>query len=156
MKITKAKKSDRKFIAKLLFELLNIKNAGEGEKIFLSETKKGHNYLIAKEKNNGVGLITYLMHGRPKHGLAELYHVVVMPEYRGTGAAKKLFLALEKELKAEYKKAGGKLRKLFLMTRRNNSRAQRFYKKMGMKFETRLKSHFYKGKDEYIFSKFYK
>jgi len=156
MKITKAKLSDKKQVGLILFELLNIKSASEGEKVFLSETKKGHIYLLAKDKGKVVGLVTYLMHGRPMHGLAELYHIVVMPEQRGSGAAKKLFDELEKEIKKEYKKMGGKLRKLYLMTRHSNARAQKFYKKMGLEFETKLKSHFYRGKAEYIFSKFYK
>lgn len=156
MKIVKANKSDKKQIGLVLYELLNIKNPKEGEKVFLNETKKGHVYLLAKDEGKIIGLTTYLIHGRAKHGLAELYHIVVMPEYRGLGVAKKLFDSLEKEIKRDYKKIGGKLRKLFLMTRHNNARAQKFYKKMGLKFETKLKSHFYQGKDEYIFSKFYK
>jgi len=156
MKIVKAKLSDKKNVGKILFELLNIKNSKEGEKVFVDESKKGHVYLLAKDKGKIIGITTYLIHGRAKHGLAELYHIVVMPEYRGSGAAKRLFNELEKEIKKEYKKMGGKLRKLYLMTRFNNARAQKFYKKMGLKYETKLKSHFYKGKAEHIFSKFYK
>lgn len=156
MNIVKAKLSDKKQIGEVLLELLNIKNAREGEKVFLNEIKKGHTYLVAKERDKIIGLVTYLVHGRAKHGLAELYHIVVLPEHRGSGAAKRLYAALEKELKQEYKRMGGKLRKLFLTTRFSNARAQKFYKKMGLKFETKLKSHFYKGKDEYIFSKFYR
>ena len=108
MKIIKAKLSDKKQVGAVLFELLNIKSAKEGEREFIKETKKGHTYLLAKDKGKVVGLVTFLMHGRPMHGLAELYHIVVLPDQRGSGAAQKLFDELEKEIKNEYKKAGGK------------------------------------------------
>ncbi|PIS05377.1 MAG: hypothetical protein COT81_01185 [Candidatus Buchananbacteria bacterium CG10_big_fil_rev_8_21_14_0_10_42_9] len=157
MKVTirKAKKSDATGVGKLLFSFMNIKNAAEGRRLFLNELTKGNKYLIASVGQDLIGLISYKKHGRPKHGLAELDHIVVLPKWRGQGVARKLVGVLEKELKQEYRRSGAKLRKLFLLTRYNNKLAQTFYKKVGFKVDAALKHHFYPGQDEWMFSKFF-
>jgi len=95
------------------------------------------------------------MHGLPKHQLCELDRIAVLPDYRGKGVAAALFKALIRESNLAYKKNGFKLRKLYILCHADNKRAHAFYKKMGMKKEVVLKDHFYKGKDEFVFSRFF-
>ena len=47
------------------------------------------------------------------------------------------------------------LRKLYLLTHADNIRAHKFYGKLGFKHETTLKQHYYKDKDEYVYSMFF-
>ena len=96
------------------------------------------------------------MHGLPKHQLAELDRIAVLPEYKGKGVAQKLFNALVKDAKEFFKKHNSKLRKLYLLCHADNQRAHQFYEKMGFKHETTLKKHYYKNKDEFVFSIFFK
>ena len=48
-----------------------------------------------------------------------------------------------------------KLRKLYLLTHADNTRAHKFYEKLGFKHETTLKQHYYSDKDEFIYSLFF-
>ena len=155
MKIRKAIRKDAKGIANVLIQSYNIKDSGEGVKVFKNETGKNHNYIVAEDKGKIIGIVTWLMHGLPKHQLCELDRVAVLPEYRGKGVAKKLFDALVKDAKQFYKKNNSRLRKLYLLTHADNERAQRFYEKLGFKHETTLKEHYYKNKDEYVYSIFF-
>ena len=155
MKIRKAKSKDSKGIANVLVQSYNVKALKEGTNIFKSETKKFHHYIIAEEKGKIIGIVTWIMHGLSKHQLCELDRIAVLPEYRGKGIAKKLFQALIKDAKSFYKKNKSKLRKLYLLTHADNIRAHKFYEKLGFKHETTLKQHYYKDKDEYVYSMFF-
>ena len=155
MKIRKAKSKDAKGIANVLLQSYNIKGLKEGISVFKNETKKNHNYLVAEDKGKIIGIVTWLMHGLPKHQLCELDRIAVLPEYRGKGVARQLFNALIKDAKAFYKKNKSKLRKLYLLTHADNIRAHKFYEKLGFKHETTLKQHYYKNKNEYVYSMFF-
>ncbi len=155
MKIRKSKSSDTKGIANVLVKSYNIKDLKEGIQVFKNEIKKNHNYVVAEEKGRIIGIVTWIMHGLPKHQLCELDRIAVLPEYRGKGVAHKLFDALVKDAKQFYKKNDSKLRKLYLLTHADNIRAHKFYEKLGFKHETTLKSHYYKDKDEYVYSMFF-
>jgi len=155
MKFRKATAKDVNGIARVLVESYNIKDIKEGKEVFKSETRKSHNYIVADDKKKIAGIVTWLAHGLPKHQLAELDRIAVLPEYRDKGIAKELFKALIKDANTFYKKQNSKLRKLYLLTHANNKRAHKFYKKMGFKHETTLKQHYYKGKDEFVFSMFF-
>ncbi len=155
MKIRKASLNDTKGIANVLVKSYNIKDLKEGISVFKNETKKAHNYIIAEENGKIIGIVTWLMHGLPKHQLAELYRIAVLPEYRGKGVAHKLFEALINDAKQFYKKNKSKLRKLYLLTHADNIRAHKFYEKLGFKHETTLKEQYYKNKDEYVYSMFF-
>ena len=152
IKIRKAALNDAKRIANVLVQSYNIKDLKEGVNVFKNETKKFHHYIVAEEKGKILGIVTWLMHGLPKHQLAELDRIAVLPEYRGKGVARKLFNALIKDVKLFYKKNKSKLRKLYLLTHADNIRAHKFYEKLGFKHETTLKEHYYKEKDEYVYS----
>ena len=155
MKFRKATAKDVNGIARVLVESYNIKDIKEGKEVFKSETKKSHNYVVADDKKKIIGIVTWLMHGLPEHQLAELDRIAVLPDYRGKGIAKELFTALIKDANTFYKKRDSKLRKLYLLTHANNKGAHKFYKKMGFKHETTLKQHYYKNKDEFVFSMFF-
>lgn len=155
MIIRKAKPSDAKGIANVLVQSYNIKDLKEGIDTFKNEVKKQHNYIVAEDKGKIIGIVTWLMHGLPKHQLAELDRIAVLPAYRGKGIAQKLFQALIKDAKSFYKKNSSKLRKLYLLTHADNVRAHKFYEKLGFKHETTLKQHYYKDKGEYVYSMFF-
>ena len=123
--------------------------------MFKNEIKKNHNYIVAEENGKIIGIVTWLMHGLPNHQLCELDRIAVLPEYRGIGVAKKLFDAMVNDAKQFYKKNKSKLRKLYLLAHADNIRAHKFYEKLGFKHETTLKEHYYKDKDEYVYSMFF-
>ncbi len=151
----KATKKDVEDVAIVLKEAYNIDSVEEGIWVFKHETKKHHNYIVAEEDGKVIGIVTWKMHGLPKHELFELDRIAVLPEFRGKGIAKELFSKLLEEANKEYKKHGFKSRKLFILTHEDNKRAQAFYEKMGCKHETTLKNHYYHGKDERIYSIFF-
>ena len=111
--------------------------------------------LARKSSNNETQIRVPRIHGLPKHQLCELDRIAVLPEYRGKGVARQLFIALIKDAKQFYKKHKSKLRKLYLLTHADNIRAHKFYEKLGFKHETTLKQHYYKNKDEYVYSIFF-
>lgn len=155
MNIRQASSKDHKGISELLFQLMTIDSAKEAKKIFLDELNNGIRYIIAEEDGKVIGLAAWLMHGRPKHGLAELTHIVVSKYTRGKGVGRKLFHNLIEELKKHFEKNDSRLRKLFLLTRAANSRAYLFYEKLGLKLESTLRGHFYNEHDEYFYSMFF-
>lgn len=155
MKIQKSTLKDAKGIANVLVQSYNIKDLNEGISTFKDEIEKKYNYIVAEEKGKIIGIVTWLMHGLPKHQLCELDRIAVLPKYRGKGVAKKLFSALVRDAKSFYKKNKSKLRKLYLLTHADNTRAHKFYEKLGFKHETTLKAHYYKDKDEYVYSMFF-
>lgn len=164
--IRKANQKDAEGIARVLVESYNIKDLNEGVEVFKNEVKKNHNYIIAEDTRTAssansvgnkkvIGLVTWITYGLPKHGVCELDRIAVLPEYRGKGIAKKLFNALIKDAKQFYNKNNSRLRKLYLLTHVDNIRAHRFYEKLGFKHETTLKEHYYKDKDEFVYSMFF-
>ena len=155
MKIRKAALKDAKGIANVLMQSYNIKDLKEGIDTFKNEIKKQHHYIIAEENNKIIGVVTWIIHGLPKHQLAELDRIAVLPEYRGKSISQKIFQSLIKDAKSFYKKNKSRLRKLYLLTHADNIRAHKFYGKLGFKHETTLKQHYYKDKDEYVYSMFF-
>ncbi len=155
MKFRKARAKDAIGIATVLKECYNIDSIKEGVNVFREEVAKRYNYIVVDDNGRIAGITIWQMHGLPKHQLCELDRIAVLPRYRGKGLGKALFNALVKEADSSYKKHGFKLRKLYILTHADNKKAQAFYKKMGCKHETTLKSHYYKGKDEFVFSRFF-
>ncbi len=155
MQIRKAKALDTKGIAHVLLQSYNIKNEKEGIAVFKEETRKGHRYLVAVDGKKILGIVTWLPHGLPKHGLCELDRIAVLPEWRGKGISGKLRDAMIDDAKKWYRKNKFVLRKLYLLTHEDNERARKFYEKMGFKHETTLKNHYYQGKNECVYSMFF-
>ena len=153
--IRKATIADNEQVALVLKESYNIDSIEEGKEIFENELGKGFHYIVAEVDGKIAGIVTWYVHGLPKHGLCELDRIAVLPDFKGKGIANKLFQGLIDESKKWYKKHKGKLRKLYLLSHYNNERAHKFYEKMGLKHETTLKDHYYKDKDERVYSMFF-
>ncbi|MBW2982412.1 GNAT family N-acetyltransferase [Candidatus Woesearchaeota archaeon] len=153
--IRNAKIEDIEGVAKVLKESYNIDDIEEAKKIFRDELKKDHHYIIAEQLRTILGIVTWTVHDLPKHQLAELNRIAVLPEYRGKGVAKLLFNGLIKKCSEFYKENGSRLRKLYLLTHESNTRAHIFYEKMGFNHETTLDNHYYDEEDEYVFSMFF-
>lgn len=155
MKIRKAKSEDAEQIAEVLISFYNMDSLEEAKQTFLDEKNKGFHYIVAEDDGKIIGLITWLIHGLPKHGLCELDRICLLTECRGKGIGKQLFEALIKEADEKYGKNGFKLRKLYLLTHADNKDAHAFYEKVGFKHETTLKQHYYEDKDEFVYSMFF-
>ena len=146
MKIRQAKPSDARGIANVLANSYNVKDLKEGMEVFRIETAKQHHWIVAEDNGKIIGIATWIMHGLPKHQLAELDRIAVLPEYRGQGIAKPLFEALLNDAKLFYKKHKSRLRKLYILSHYDNIRAHKFYEKLGFVREATLKSHYYENK----------
>ena len=155
MKIRRSKPTDAKGIANVLVNSYNVKTLNEGINVFKGECAKQQVYIVAEDKGKIIGIATWIMHGLPKHQLAELDRIAVLPEYRGQGIARPLFDYLLKDAKEFYKKNKSKLRKMYILTHYDNVRAHRFYEKLGFTHETTLKQHYYQNKDEFVYSRFF-
>lgn len=155
LRIRNAVLRDAKGIAQVLLSGYNIKDRKEAMETFRNEAKKGHHYIVAEENGKIAGIVTWLPHGLPKHMLAELDRIAVLPDFRGKGVARQLKDALIKDCRTWYRKNGFRLRKLYLLTHKDNARARKFYEKMGFTHETTLKEHYYRGRDECVYSVFF-
>ena len=153
--IRNAKIEDIEGIANVLKESYNIDSIDEAKKVFREEIKKGHNYIVAEQLKTILGVVVWTVHDLPKHQLAELNRIAVLPEFRGKGVSRLLFNGLIKKSQEFYKENSSKLRKIYLLTHESNKRAHAFYEKIGFKHETTLKNHYYKGEDERIYSIFF-
>jgi len=154
MNIRKAVPADAEMVGSVLMSSYNISDIQEGTRVFYEETEKKINYVVAEEEII-VGIASWIVHGLPKHGLCEMDRLAVLPEYRGKGIAKKLFSFLVEDAKRFYESNNSKLRKLYLLTHTTNGNAQGLYKKFGFSHETTLRSHYYGGLDELVFSMFF-
>ena len=155
MKIRKATVQDAEQIAEVLVSFYNMGSKEGAKETFTNERIKGFHYMVAEENGKIIGLVTWLMHGLPKHMLAELDRICLLPECRGKGVGKQLVEALIKDANEVYKKNSFKLRKLYLLCHQSNTEAHKFYEKVGFKHETTLKQHYYEDKDEFVFSMFF-
>ena len=84
------------------------------------------------------------------------FGIIVSPESRGKGVGRILVNALINDAKSYYENLGEKIRKLYLLTHEENKSAHSFYEKVGFKHEVTLKKHYYDGKDERVYSIFFK
>src|SRR3989338_6067769 len=123
MIIRKANDEDAEGIGDVLVESYNIKDISEGIETFRNDSIRGHHYIVAIDNDKIVGIVTWLMHGLPKHGLCELDRIAVLPAYQGKGIARQLFNRLIEDAGSEYKKFGFRLRKLYILTHADNKRA---------------------------------
>ncbi len=150
----KATIDEKNEIAEVLLDFYNMNDLTEAINAFSSELEKGFHYIVAVQENKIIGLVTWLMHGLPKHGLFELDRICILSESRGKGIGSKLVSKLVEDARAWYKEQGGSIRKLYLLTHEDNLSAHIFYEKIGFIHETTLDSHYYKGKDERVYSMF--
>ena len=146
---------DKDQIAKVLLDFYNMKDADEAAQSFNNELDKDFHYIVAEEAGKIIGLVTWLMHGLPKHGLFELDRICILSEARGKGVGRKLVDKLIHNASEWYDKEGEKIRKLYLLTHEDNKNAHSFYEKVGFSHETTLKDHYYKDQDERVYVMFF-
>ena len=151
----KATIDDKNEIAKVLLDFYNMSDLNEAINAFSSELEKDFHYIVAVEEDKIIGLVTWLMHGLPKHGLFELDRICILSESRGKGIGSQLVDKLVDDAKGWYRQQGESIRKLYLLTHEDNINAHIFYEKIGFKHETTLESHYYGEKDERVYSMFF-
>ena len=151
----KATIDDKNEIAQVLLDFYNMNDLNEAINAFSSEFEKDFHYIVATEQDKIIGLVTWLMHGLPKHGLFELDRICILSKSRGKGIGSKLVNKLVDDARGWYEKQGESIRKLYLLTHEDNLNAHIFYEKIGFKHESTLESHYYKGKDERVYSMFF-
>ena len=156
VKIRRAVLNDADEIANVLLDFYNIEDHDEAKKIFIDEQKKEFHYLIAVEDDEVLGLVTWITHGLPKHGLFELDRICLSSESRGKGVGRGLIEELIEDADKWYESKGESIRKLYLLTHEDNVDAHIFYEKVGFDHETTLKDHYYKNQNERVYSKFFK
>ena len=146
---------DKDQIAKVLLDFYNMKDADEAAQSFNNELDKDFHYIVAEEAGKIIGLVTWLMHGLPKHGLFELDRICILSEARGKGVGRKLVDKLIDNASKWYENESEKIRKLYLLTHEDNKNAHSFYEKVGFSHETTLKDHYYKDQDERVYVMFF-
>ena len=156
IKIRKAVLNDANEIANVLLDFYNMEDHEEAKKVFIDEQKKDFYYLLAVEDGRVLGLVTWVSHGLPKHGLFELDRICIMTNARGKGIGKKLVNELIDDAHHWYKKRNEEARKLYLLTHEDNKNAHTFYEKVGFVHEATLKSHYYNDQEERVYSIFLK
>ena len=153
--LRKATYDDKDQVAKVLLDFYNMNDVDEAIQSFNNELDKDFHYIAAEEDGKIIGLVTWLMHGLPKHGLFELDRICILSEARGKGVGKKLVDKLIDNASKWYDKEGEKIRKLYLLTHEDNKNAHSFYEKVGFSHETTLKDHYYKDQDERVYVMFF-
>ena len=155
IKTRKATLKDIDQICSVLVDFYNMKNNSEAEKAFISEMEKDFHYIVATQNNKVIGLVTWLPHGLPKHGLFELDRICILSDSRGKGVGRLLVDELIVYAKKWYAESGNNIRKLYILTHESNVHAHKFYKKIGFTHETTLIDHYYNGQDERVYVKFF-
>ena len=151
----KAIPGDANAVANVLLDFYNMKDMAEAEETFFLELKKDFHYIVATEDGKIIGLVTWIMHGLPKHGLFELDRICILNNARGKGIGKKLVQELVKDASKWYNKMDSQIRKLYLLTHEDNIDAHLFYEKVGFVHETTLKDHYYKNQYERVYTIFF-
>jgi len=153
--IKEATHNDKSQIAEVLLDFYNMSDLNEAINAFLSELEKDFHYIVAVENGKIIGLVTWLMHGLPKHGLFELDRICILSASRGKGVGIMLVDRLVDDARKWYNKLDEDIRKLYLLTHEDNKNAHAFYEKIGFEHETTLKDHYYDNKDERVYSMFF-
>ena len=153
--LRKATYDDKDQVAKVLLDFYNMNDVDEAIQSFNNELDKDFHYIVAEEGRKIIGLVTWLMHGLPKHGLFELDRICILSEARSKGVGRKLVDTLIDNASEWYNKEGEKIRKLYLLTHEDNKNAHSFYEKVGFSHETTLKDHYYKDQDERVYVMFF-
>ena len=154
MKYRRAKKRDAKKIAKLLSTCFNIVSLKEGKEAFLRESQKDI-FIVAENKGKFHGLISWDMHGLPKHQLAKIERICVLAGPNRDKVADGLLTTAIQSADKHFKKMRLKLRKIYATVHSSNVKLRNFYKRKGFVEEAKLKDHYYRGVDDFVLSMFF-
>ena len=136
--LREASYDDKEQIAEVLLDFYNMNDRDEAIKSFTTELEKDFHYLVAEENGKIIGLVTWLMHGLPKHGLFELDRICILSDARGKGVGRMLVDRLIIDATKWYDKEGESIRKLYLLTHEDNKNAHVFYEKVGFVHDATL------------------
>ena len=153
--LREASNDDKEQIAEVLLDFYNMNDRDEAINSFTTELEKDFHYLVAEENGKIIGLVTWLMHGLPKHGLFELDRICILSDARGKGVGRMLVDRLIIDATKWYDKEGESIRKLYLLTHEDNKNAHVFYEKVGFAHDATLKDHYYKNQDERVYVMFF-
>ncbi len=154
MRYRKAMPKDADKVGKLLVKCFNISPVKEGQDTFLHERKKDI-FIIAEKDGKLYGLVSWDMHGLPKHQLVRVERICVLSGPKRDEIAEGLLTAAIQDADKFFKKKNLKLRKMYTMVHSSNIKLKNFYKKIGFVEEATLKDHYYKGVDDFILSMFF-
>ena len=153
--IRRGEPGDVEQVGSVLLSFYNMRDLVEAQEAYRRELEMGHRYIVAEYDGTIIGITSWFPHGVPHHGLAELDRIVVLPDARLNGAGRELFQGLVDDATRHYAAAGQQLRKLFLFSHDDNVAAHALYRKMGMEKEAVLQDHYYDGRAEAVFSRFF-
>ena len=155
VKVREATLKDVDQICYVLVDFYNMEDNAEAKKAFISEMEKDFHYIVATQNDKIIGLVTWLPHGLPKHGLFELDRICILSDARGKGVGRILVDELIVSANKWYAGLGHRMRKLYILTHESNVNAHKFYEKINFIHETTLSDHYYKGQDERVYVKFF-
>lgn len=154
MNYRRATEQDTDNVAQLLVENFDISSAKEGRETFLKEREKDV-FIIAEENGKLRGLISWDMHGLPKHQLVRIERIGILSGPNRDEIAENLLSAAIQDADKCFKKQDLKLRKMYTMVHSSNKKLVNFFKKMGFVEEAVLKDHYHKRVDEIVLSIFF-
>lgn len=96
------------------------------------ELVEHQHYVVAVSGSVVYGFVSWRTWFEPRHRLAELVHIGVLPDHVIPGLAKQLVTHMEEQVHAHYRQLGySGVRKMFLLTHMENLMARGFYKRCG-------------------------
>lgn len=114
-----------------------------------------HNHtIIAKNGDQIVGILQWLIKEDPNLGVAEFEEISVIQEYRGQGIGSKIIQFAINEIVKYFIEINIKPRRIYLFVNQNNSTARHLYEKLGFQNIANLKNIFSNTENElfYIFN----
>jgi N-acetylglutamate synthase-like GNAT family acetyltransferase len=153
--IRKATLHDAESVIEVLSRYYNFENKDEALQIFHREYSLHYHFRVAVEGDEILGVVSWRMHGLPKHGIAKLKRIAVLPDSEQRSMVlEMLYDAALADMDYFYRDQGYALRKVYMMVPGNNQFLHAFVRDHGMHCEARLHSHYYEGRDEYMYSLF--
>ncbi len=151
----KASLKDGPVIIGLLSAFYNFSDPEEAWEVFHREMSLHYHFRVAEEEGEILGVMSWRMHGLPKHGIMKLKRIAVAREYPDREAVlEMLFDSTVADADYYYRQQESQLRKVYIVTPQQNSFVQSFMEEKGMTLEAVLRSHYYQGRDECMYSLF--
>jgi ribosomal protein S18 acetylase RimI-like enzyme len=96
------------------------------------ELEERQHYVVAVLDQTVYGFVSWRTWFEPRHRLAELVHIGVLPGHGIPGLARQLVAHMEEQVHEHYRQLGYTgVRKMFLLTHMDNLMARGFYKRRG-------------------------
>ena len=108
--------------------------------------------VIAKDKNEIVGVLQWHVKENAAHGLAEIEEVLISESYRGQGIGSLLVLFAIDEIRTCFIELKIKPRKIFLFVGKGNTTARKLYEKHGFRLISSIGYLFHDNVEELFYS----